>query len=73
MDIFIFDSLHVQYRLQWNVSSISKLNIPFIFMGVKCDFWHWKNNGFWGTVRKIYLENIWPIEGFSDRRSQKII
>ena len=29
--------LHVKYHLQWNVSSCNKSNIPFIFMGVKCD------------------------------------
>jgi hypothetical protein len=29
------DLLHVQYDLQWNVSSINKSNIPFIFMGVR--------------------------------------
>jgi hypothetical protein len=34
------DSLHVQYRLQWNVSSTNKSNIPFICMGVKCEFLH---------------------------------
>jgi hypothetical protein len=38
--------------LQWNVSSINKSDIPFIFMGVEGDFLHWRNNVFWGTLRK---------------------
>jgi hypothetical protein len=35
-----FLSLHVKYHLQWNVSSINKSDIPFIFMGVEGDFLH---------------------------------
>jgi hypothetical protein len=49
--IFFCDSLDVKYHLQWNVSSIIKSNIPFIFMCVKCDLLHWLNIVFWGTVR----------------------
>jgi len=36
----VCDSMLVHYHLQWNVSSVNKPNIPFIFMGVKCDFLH---------------------------------
>ena len=54
----VCDSMHVHYHLQWNVSSVNKPNIPFIFMGVKCDFLHWKNKVFWGTVRKNVIRGI---------------
>jgi hypothetical protein len=33
-------SQHVQYHLQWNVLSMNKSNMPFIFMGVKCNLLH---------------------------------
>ena len=71
--IFILWLTACEVPLQWNVSSINKSNISFIF-------WFWNVTShiegipcFEEPCERSYQENIWPVEGVNDRRTQKII